>query len=285
MSSANRGRERNKDDLYETPHWLVEAIVPFLIHHFHMLGIENPVIWEPCAGNGRITRVLKHYFPKAEIIASDIQEYPSLTFVGDFLAVGPREDRKVDLIITNPPFCLAEEICRHAEKFLSETGLLVVLERLNFLGSKQREPWLTKDTPSIYFSPRRASFLPTRQADSVEYAWFVWHQHKQFLSGHLTYLPTMSCTSCALEGLDLHYSKICRSCNYGYCKDHFVAHDCKLFGLEFLWGCYNHPDIPMVNACAPKGKIKGCAKPFCQPCWDEHQSKKKEGWRCDVSSE
>lgn len=282
MSSANRGRARNKDDLYETAYWLIEAEVPRLKELLH--GIDKPIIWEPCAGNGRITRVLKHFFPDAIIYSSDIGEFDGLDGCGvDFLTAQETRHGRPHLIISNPPFFLAQEIIQHAQELVMEGGHVIMLERLNFLGTKKREPWLRRNPPSSSISPRRASFLPTRQCDSIEYGWF------EFLSelasrfqlpdfGEMRLMNTMACHECR-EG---HFDKACPGCDYGYCKacykDH-EDHDCErnLFGKDSLWYCYNHPDRPMTNAC----KAKGCSLPFCEECWAEHSQGK---WRaCQVT--
>lgn len=288
MSSANRGRARNKDDLYETAYWLIEQEVPRLRELLR--GIKQPVIWEPCAGNGRITRVLKHFFPDALIYSTDIGDYEGLDRCGvDFLqadsldyldvGAGPLEP---DLIISNPPFFIAQEIIQHAQKLVKEGGYVVMLERLNFLGTKKREPWLTWDPPSSNISPRRCSFLPTRQCDSIEYGWFEF-RHRQVSDhtpreyGEMRLMNTMSCKTCG----EVHFDKACPGCDYGYCKTCYKDHeeiDCKanLFGKDSLWYCYNHPERPMTNAC----KAKGCSLPFCDECWAEHD---RGNWRaCQV---
>ena len=284
MSSANRGRDRNKDDLYETAYWLIEAEVPRLKNL--LSGIKQPVIWEPCAGNGRITRVVKHFFPEALIYSSDIGDFPGLDATGvDFLTADSTPHGEPDLIISNPPFFIAQAIIEHAQTLVKEEGCIVMLERLNFLGTKKREPWLRGTPPSSNISPRRASFLPTRQCDSIEYGWFEFlselasrFHHSEY--GEMRMLDTMLCSGCK-EG---HYDKACPGCDYGYCKACYKDHegvDCKrnLFGKDSLWYCYNHPDRPMTNAC----KAKGCSLPFCDECWEQHATGK---WRaCMVEKE
>lgn len=285
MSSANRGRSRNKDDLYETPYWLIEAEIPRIKQ---ILGnIRNPTIWEPCAGNGRITRVLKHFLPNANIISSDIGDFEGLDKPNlDFLSVDWDRAGYYDMIISNPPFFLAQEIIRHAQVVVGLNGSVLMLERLNFFGSKKREPWLSSDLPNSDISPRRASFLPTGQCDSVEYAWLEWqslimanNKPKEFAYNRL--LSTMTCAGCRKDQFD----KACKKCDYAYCKSCYEDHvtdDClkNLFGKESLWYCYEHPKVPMVNSC----RAKGCSLPFCAPCWDEHHNKEGKPKCTDVDS-
>lgn len=269
MSSANRGRARNKDDLYETPYWMIEAEIPRIKQI--LSDIEGvPKIWEPCAGNGRITRVLRHFFPDAFIHSSDIGEFDGLDQVIDFLACEPGwQKHRWDLIISNPPFFLAQPIIEHAQKLVADEGSVLMLERLNFFGTKKRESWLTWDVPHSDISPRRASFLPTGQCDSIEYAWLEFQsRHKSDNRpkgyGYNRLLPTMLCWGCG----KVHYDKACLVCDYGYCKSCLPEHDCKrnLFGKDSLWYCYDHPEEPMHKAC----RAKGCSLPFCEPCWEDH---------------
>lgn len=272
VSSANRGREREKDDLYETSFWLIEALVPRLQRLFEFQGTKAPYILEPCAGNGRIVRVLKHYFPKAVIHRWDINPHPENDRTQDFL-----QDFTVgclyDLIISNPPFMHAEAIIQKSQMLLNECGKVIMLERANFLGSKQREPWLRHNVPSQHFSPRRPSFLPTRLADSIEYSWMEWGRDPNLI-GTFQMLDTIRCDTCK----EVHYEKICHTCDYGFCKGCYPDHKCKLFGAPFLWGCVNHPDIGMKSACKAKIEVivagkkakQVCGLPLCAECWETH---------------
>ncbi len=285
MSSTNRGSTRRELDLYETPYWMCEAVMPRIkeiLHH-----VEHPRIWEPCAGNGRITRVLEHFFPKALIYSTDIDAFDGIDDQVDFLktSIANYPSDQVDLIITNPPFTFSAGIAQHAQNLVNKYGHVVVLEKLNFYGTKVRSPWLSRDVPNSNISPRRASFLPTGGCDSLEYMWMEFQSHSQSLKqpksvGETRILPTMMCAGCG----EVQYNKTCKFCNYVYCKDCFIDHTdeaCKrnLFGKDSLWYCYNHPDRPMTNAC----RAKGCSLPFCTECWAEHAIGK---WRaCEAEKE
>lgn len=91
-------------------------------------------------------------------------------------------DAPVEVVITNPPFSLAQEF---AYKALSEGEVVVLLLRLNWLGTDRRNPFLLAHPPSIYVLPRRPAFGPNakhiregkldaKDTDATEYAWFVW---------------------------------------------------------------------------------------------------------------
>lgn len=167
MSSTNRGSIRNKDDLYETPEWLTEAIVPIL--QTRLAHVESPFVLEPAAGKGRMVRVLEKYFDK--IVATDINDDPPV----DFLKEPPRPE--FDLIITNPPFIRAMEFVEQALKWRRRPDSVVAMMlRLNFLGSKKRAKWLREHPPAVYVTPARPSFRPDGRTDSIEYAWFLWQE-------------------------------------------------------------------------------------------------------------
>jgi hypothetical protein len=74
--------------------------------------------------------------------------------IGDYLRI----PSKVDVIITNPPFSLGFEV---AKKAVTEASHVVLLLRLNFLGSgtkSGRSDWLRMNPPDVYVLPNRPSF-------------------------------------------------------------------------------------------------------------------------------
>lgn len=81
---------------------------------------------------------------------------------------------RFNVIVTNPPYKLAMEFVKQAFKWrASEQSLVVILLRLNVLGSQKRAAWLREHAPSVYVSPRRPTFT-WRGTDSCEHAWFIW---------------------------------------------------------------------------------------------------------------
>ncbi len=172
MSATNRGKPRVALDFYPTPRWLTQAIVPYL---------GSPLtILEPACGECAIVNVLREAFPAAGVMAFDIAPPTGI----DFLAEDP--EPTYDLIITNPPYSLAQEFVERAKLWrASERSLIVMLLRVNFLGSQKRGKWLRVNTPSVYVSPRRPSFGTNKDGkpgtDATEYAWFIWGPGKPTL--------------------------------------------------------------------------------------------------------
>jgi hypothetical protein len=181
MSATNRGHERLKDDAYETPDWLIEAILPFILPQKWPDPKQTFNILEPACGSGKIITAIERSSSPASLCIDglDIRDV-GVGRVGDFLK--EVANPFYDLIITNPPYSLAKEFICHALDFRRNiTSTVCFLLRLNFLGSQKRGEWLRDMTPSIYVTPRRPSFVAVKtknSTDATEYAWFIWSNRK-----------------------------------------------------------------------------------------------------------
>lgn len=181
MSSTSRGGRRSEADNYPTPNWCVQR----LLEDSHW-RLPDGVWCEPCAGDGAIVRAVNAFREQRRLSPLQWQ-------VGDLRAktrvfldplVGPanveiadyRESqlrrKPVQVLITNPPFSLAEQILRAARTHSQHVLLLL---RLNFLGSEQRYSYLQQHRPeNIFVLPNRPAFKGDGKTDSIEYAWFHW---------------------------------------------------------------------------------------------------------------
>jgi hypothetical protein len=147
-SATGRGTTRDEKDFYCTPD---AAFKPLL----SVLPIDAD-FYEPCAGDGRLIRWLRESGRNCD--GSDL--YPPHEFGGlydprpmDYL----KDTRYRDFVITNPPFTLAFEMCKHARQFSREFMFLL---RLSFLESDDRGDWLTENEPGALFVLRkRPSFV------------------------------------------------------------------------------------------------------------------------------
>lgn len=184
MSSTNRGRTRAGYDHYATP---IPAVRLFMSHWLedlagegHWIG-ERPdraTFLEPCAGGTKEDPTM----PYAEVIGDDlgatvdtmdIREDSPAERHGDYLHEEV-DQGYYDVIITNPPFGKALETVEKALRDVKDGGYVVMLLRLNFLGSQARFEFFTKHLPErIYVHHKRISFMGG-QTDSIEYAHFVW---------------------------------------------------------------------------------------------------------------
>lgn len=188
MSSTSRGGVREVSDYYVTP---VPAIQSFLTawaedcaEHYGPFQVRR--ILDPCAG-GRIgkedmsypvaIKAMPHLFPKLEGVQTlDIRDDSRAERKNDYLraVVAP-----ADLIITNPPFSHAVEIIekalRDVKPILNNGGYVVMLQRLNFLGSDKRFDFWQKHAPyRIYVHSQRMGFLQHTGDDDVSFLeWYA----------------------------------------------------------------------------------------------------------------
>lgn len=196
MSSTGRGSERSPYDWYPTPKWCIRRILD-------VLTLPGGHWLEPCAGTGNIIDVVQTYRQDVWWSAIEIRSDPlerlesslkpskdehdfGYVYHRDFLSVasiGP-----LPLIsITNPPFSLAQEFILHSMKLV--THYVVMLLRLNFLGTDERLDFLLQHPPDVYVLPNRPQFdIRKDGTDSTEYAWFVWCVKSPRNSGRLYFL-------------------------------------------------------------------------------------------------
>lgn len=190
MSSTNRtnASERHVSDYYVTPQqditlffseWLEDLEEDFLsVKH----NLDNLIWLDPCAGGDEKNEmsypavIIKAIgTPKENVKTIDIREDSRAEKKGNFLEMNFTEE--YDIVITNPPFNLAQEIIEKSLSVTQEGGYVIMLLRLNFLGSKARKPFWEKYPPKyIYVHHKRISFKEDGGTDSIEYAHFVWQK-------------------------------------------------------------------------------------------------------------
>jgi hypothetical protein len=108
---------RDPFDYYATPPIVTEAL----------LKVEplNTAIWEPCCGEGHMSKVLEaHQY----VISTDIQDYGYGRSGVNLLDV---QEPMADTVVTNPPFGISAQIVRHLLKI--GVKKLCILHKLQFL--------------------------------------------------------------------------------------------------------------------------------------------------------
>jgi hypothetical protein len=171
MSQRDSGYERKERDLYETPEWATEALLP------HLRPLE--VIWEPACGSGKMARVLNRWDSCAEVWAADIEPTMEGAVWADFLGPTPRVD--VDYIhgiITNPPYEHATEFIEKALMWTQRVdGLVAMLLRTDFDHAKTRAH-LFADHPAfakkVVLRKRIKWFEDSKGSPSFNHAWYIW---------------------------------------------------------------------------------------------------------------
>lgn len=220
MSATGRSDVRRPSDFYRTPSWCVHRLLD-------RLDLPEGNWLEPSAGDGAILSAVDEAlyvtWTAVEIREEAIRELrrksAAAVYVhGDFLTIA--WDRRFRVCITNPPYSLAWEFVR---KGLADADWVVMLLRLNWLGSQERSRFLRTQPPDVYVLPNRPTFcvvvrcvlgheksvLPEdadglrrcgtdgctakakkTSSDSTEYAWFVWPPHRERDHGQLMVLDS-----------------------------------------------------------------------------------------------
>lgn len=167
-------------DRYDTPR---ADVLHFLRAWFQDMGTchhpdELRRVWEPAAGSGSMVSALREALPEALIWASDLEPRGEGILRTDFLEHG---EAGWDLIITNPPYRLAEQFVRHAHELVRPGGWVVMLLRAGFLEARSRRCFWQEFPPrQVFFLERRPRFTGPNsdgmKTDTAMYAWFVWQR-------------------------------------------------------------------------------------------------------------
>ena len=160
----NSKGDRVKNDFYATPTYATEI----LLKKEKFVGN----IWECACGDGAISKVLinKGY----EVYSSDLIDRGYGEVGIDFL----KSDKRVDNIITNPPFNLSTEFTLQAFKLARKK--VVMLSKISYLeGIKRREQIFNqKKLQKVYVFSRRVPFKKesTQKLASglMAFGWFVY---------------------------------------------------------------------------------------------------------------
>lgn len=181
MSSTNRSSARNThiSDYYVTP---ISCIQDFLQQFTKDVQLpESLLILDPCAGGDEhnpmsypvaINRINQWF----RVDTIDIRNTSLADEKSDYL-LKTIQPEKYDIIITNPPFNLAQEIITKALYDVRSGGYVIMLLRLNFFGSKARFPFWENQLPThAYVHHRRMSFTDDGKTDSIEYMHCVWQK-------------------------------------------------------------------------------------------------------------
>ena len=191
-------------DVYLTPPWCVDRLLEAWVPASAIADGCSTCL-EPCVGTGNIVRAFNRQYQKARWNVFDIDLAPSKLreacsgikdmWHGDFICeegdAGPSYYDLTDhvgLVLTNPPFTLAQQFIRHARHWCPNADLMFLL-RLGFLAAEKRAKFYAEmGTPDIYVLPNRPSFTGDGRTDGVDYAWFHWKAHEHNKIGRLRIL-------------------------------------------------------------------------------------------------
>ena len=162
---------KNAGDSYFTPFWCFEGLEQFIDF------TKYKTAFDPSIGDGRL---IFEWLEGKFDIRCDGRDKAWESETGedeDFL----NWDGYSDLIISNPPFSLAQKFIEHA---LPRCDTLIFLLRLNFLGSQKRHKfWKANPPDKLIVLSKRPSF-DGKGTDNNDYAWYVWqNKEKRIPSG------------------------------------------------------------------------------------------------------
>ncbi len=160
MSQRDSGYERKERDLYETPAWVTEALLPHL---------PRPIkyVWEPAAGGGKMVNALRG--AGYEVLASDIDAGD------DFLKV--KMAPPTEAIITNPPYAHAPEFVANAIRLMGPDGMVAMLLRTDFDHAITRRELFGHSlhfAKKVVLTKRIQWFEDSKGSPSFNHAWFIW---------------------------------------------------------------------------------------------------------------
>lgn len=191
MSRAGARCERAPLDRYCTPPPLARAICDWL-----SLKVNQPPrrIVEPSAGRGAFIEAARRKWPAANICAVDVDSSCAVdckkSGANTFLSVSTEDfvrtsktltsTPKLDLIVGNPPYTLAQAHIESLLLILANNGTLAFILRINFLAGQDRSKTFWQGRGRGGFRgvvpfAERPSFLNGR-TDATEYGLFVWQK-------------------------------------------------------------------------------------------------------------
>lgn len=196
-----RGK-RKANDAYDTAPEVALACMEWLekeaFRNHYMIVDPGPRILDPTAGTGPFVKAARSVFPESLIAAVDLRpecekackEAGTTTFwAADALSIPGGSLDHIDLIVTNPPFTLADPLARHFYAHMHPGAALAFLLNVTFIGSENRwalpegnqEEGLFKAAPLTYMVPiqPRPQFLDVnsegkKASSPLECALFVW---------------------------------------------------------------------------------------------------------------
>lgn len=154
-------------EVYETPIDHITELMNFVDFR------EGDRFLEPCKSGGNIYNLVP--------LPEESKEWCEILLGRDYLTHDFGE-AVFDVIITNPPFSLTREFLRKSLRELKPDGTLIYLQRLNYLGSRERVPFWREvgypDATPILIP--RPSFTG-KGTDATEYCWYVYDRGGRWL--------------------------------------------------------------------------------------------------------
>lgn len=160
--------ERRGNDFYPTPAEVTSALIAREAASLRAAAQGGPV-WEPCGRGGAIGAVLRA--GGFDVIATDLVADPANDVRQMDLLTARR--RLARVVVTNPPFSLAEAMIRHLLRDLDVEWCALVL-KATFWHASTRTPLYRQCPPQrVYALNWRPDFL-SMGSPTMDVIWCVW---------------------------------------------------------------------------------------------------------------
>ena len=162
---VNSDRTRQTNDWYATPPLVTKSFMDYIQID------KSQKIWEPCSGDGAMLDIIKNY--SNNVFASDLNPQREDIIQHDFLlGIVPDEITLDYMIITNPPFNIADKIIK--QSFGLGFKKLALLLKSTYFHASSRTELFNKYRPT-YVLPLnwRPDFL-NKGSPTMEVSWFYW---------------------------------------------------------------------------------------------------------------
>jgi len=206
---------RKENDAYDTDPAVALACLEWIRDRMNLDRAPDPGprlrVLDPTAGTGPFVKAARTVFAESSIAAVDLRpecekackEAGARVFwAADALTISTPQIVLADLIVTNPPFILADALARHFYEHMHPGAVLAFLLNVTFIGSSERwadgtdpaypEIGLFKAAPIAYVVPiqPRPQFLDVNTAGKkassmIECALFVWVKGEEMIEDGL----------------------------------------------------------------------------------------------------
>lgn len=167
--------DRQKDDFYATDPKATKMCLKEL-EKYYDTSLMN--IWEPAAGMGHISNLLKEEGINV-VKESDLVDRGIGATIENFLET--KDMGNADCIFTNPPYKIAEDFLNHFIEISDKGDLYVFLGRIQFLeGSKRRKIFDENPPKYVFVHSKRINCWKdgkeVKESSAMCYAWFVFEK-------------------------------------------------------------------------------------------------------------
>ena len=180
LAGGNPENGRVEHDFYATN----PKAVDMLFNSFNEIDLSNCKVLEPSAGQGHICNALRKLGVSQLDCVDIVDRGLENVICTDFL--GWNTQKRYNLIITNPPFCLAQEFIEKSFELLDYDGYVIMFLKIQFLEGAKRKDFYDKYPPKyVYvFRNRMATWNNGNERDpngkrwatTMCHAWFIWQR-------------------------------------------------------------------------------------------------------------